>query len=307
MRRLFLSLVLVSAILGAHRAVTGQVPGSDGQRDVGADRIARLIKRLGNSSYDSRQTAGEELERLGSLTRTHLEAAIEDEDPEIRLRAKELLRKLKVQDLWAPSRVNHQAQGQMASEVLGALAQQTGNRVLVGDQYGKFEDRPVDLDYVDTPFWIVMDALCHRSGNPCPAALRHAQSGAGRGRRTTGRLSRCVCGSGARRSDQRAARVYRRIGLRASRLRNNTHISAQFPSHVGRSVSPGRVSLGAATHRSNHRRRSATLRRAIGREGMEFGQPRHATVVDEPTASSSADFGKPARCTAVGLELDRGG
>ena len=165
MRRLFPSLASVSAILVTCGFALAQVPNSNGSRDVDADRVARLIKTLGSSSYDSRQTAGEELERLGSLTRSHLEAAVTDADPEIRLRARDLLQKLKVQDLWAPSRVTHQAQGEMASEILSALADQTGNRILVGDQYGKFEDGPVALDYVDAPFWVVMDALCHRSGN----------------------------------------------------------------------------------------------------------------------------------------------
>ena len=171
MRRLFLLLSTIALVAGT--AVLGQSPPpgtadtplrSTSRQETDA-RIARLIRTLGSNSYGVRKQANDELEHLGAPAREHLEAALDHNDPEIRLRARDLLQKLKVADLWEPSRVNHRAEGQLASEVLVAMAEQTGNRILVGDQYGKFHDEAIDLDYVEAPFWAVMDALCHRSGN----------------------------------------------------------------------------------------------------------------------------------------------
>jgi len=128
-------------------------------------RIARLIRGLGSDSFVDRDRANEELASLGPVARTQLEQAVEDPDPEVRLRAKSLLKRIRVGELWSPARVHYQAIEVSASEALAAIVRQTGNRVLVGDQYGAFRDQQVDLDHGDSAFWEVVDDLCRRSGN----------------------------------------------------------------------------------------------------------------------------------------------
>ena len=128
-------------------------------------RIARLIRGLGSDSYLDRDRAHDELASLGPAARRQLEQAVENPDPEVRLWAKELLKHIRVGELWLPARVHYQASQVPASEALAAIAGQTGNRVLVGDQYGAFRDQPVDLDHGDSAFWEVVDDLCRRSGN----------------------------------------------------------------------------------------------------------------------------------------------
>lgn len=128
-------------------------------------RIARLIRELGSDNYEQRQRASQTLARLGSQTREQLAAAAKSIDPEVRLRALELLKQIKLRDLWSPSVVTMQCDAEPASKVVARLAEMTGNRLLVGDQYGTFQDGPVKLDYPDAPFWEVLDDLCRQSGN----------------------------------------------------------------------------------------------------------------------------------------------
>jgi len=128
-------------------------------------RIARLIRTLGSESYHSRQQAHGELAKLGTATRSQLEAALDSDDPEIGLQARDLLRRIRLFELWEPSYVRTQCKDEAAKRVLDAVSTQTGNKLLVGDQYGAFNDQPVSLDFASAPFWQVMDQLCQRSGN----------------------------------------------------------------------------------------------------------------------------------------------
>ncbi len=140
-------------------------------------RIARLIKRLGDDSAANRDAALEELARLGAAARPQLQEAASDPDPEVRLRAKELLVRLQVEELWQPSLVELPAGKLSASKSLAQIAEQTGNRLLIGDQYGAFHETPVVLDQPVTSFWEAVDALCRKSGNRVRQAFDSRQGG----------------------------------------------------------------------------------------------------------------------------------
>src|SRR5258708_1459875 len=84
-------------------------------------RIARLIRGLGRDSFVARGGANEELASLGPVTRRQLELAVEDPDPEVRLRAKDLLKRIRVIELWSPARVQSQASQVSVSEALAAI------------------------------------------------------------------------------------------------------------------------------------------------------------------------------------------
>lgn len=128
-------------------------------------RVARLINRLGSDSYTDRVAASDELATLAPEAREQLVAATHSDDPEIRLRAKQLLRKLSEDELWLASRIDCRFRQTAASQCLAAISAQSGNRLLIGDEYGAFKDRPVDVDHTAAPFWQVIDQLCRQTGN----------------------------------------------------------------------------------------------------------------------------------------------
>jgi len=128
-------------------------------------RVARLIRNLGSPSFEERAHATRQLADVGIPAKSQLQQAAEHDDPEIQLRARRLLKKLKVDQLWQASRVDYQAAGEPASEAFATIAEQTGNRILVGDQYGKFHEARGDLQCSGTEFWLAVDDLCRQSNN----------------------------------------------------------------------------------------------------------------------------------------------
>jgi HEAT repeat protein len=80
--------LIVGAVVGmmvVGRA--GTLRGDPGQ-ELDAERIARLIKQLGDDSFARREAASKELEGLGAPAVAALrKAAASDDDPEIRRRA----------------------------------------------------------------------------------------------------------------------------------------------------------------------------------------------------------------------------
>lgn len=135
-------------------------PGS-----VAEPRVATLIKDLGDRDYGTRRGAYLQLARLGTQGREELELALKSNDPEIRLRAGQLLETLRVEQIWAPSSVTLEARQQPASEVLKELARQSGNHVHVGDPYGSFADQAIDVAFRDADFWQAIDEVCRQTGN----------------------------------------------------------------------------------------------------------------------------------------------
>ena len=127
--------------------------------------VARLIRHLGDADYLLRTDADRQLSKLGSAARKELEQAAVDPNPEVRLRAKELLQKLKIEALWEPAQFRYAAKGTPASEAVAALTEQTGNHVLLGDQYGAFEDRPIDVAFEPGDCWPTIDEVCRLTGN----------------------------------------------------------------------------------------------------------------------------------------------
>src|SRR5487761_1477839 len=128
-------------------------------------RVARLIERLASGSYADRVRASDELALLAVVAPDQSAGAATSDDPEVRLRAKQLLRKLSEDELWLASLVDCRLRQVAASECLAAISRQSHNRLLIGDEYGAFKDRPIDLDHARVPFWQMVDQLCRQSGN----------------------------------------------------------------------------------------------------------------------------------------------
>ncbi|MGE0606331.1 MAG: hypothetical protein AB7O62_04325 [Pirellulales bacterium] len=164
-RRPTLLKLLPAMILPALFCLVWPCSTARGQETKDEPRVARLIKNLGSDAYLDRKQASAELARRGASVRRQLEKAADSPDAEVRLHALSLLKNLKLADIWAPALVDCQTQNLPAKDVLELLAQQSGNHILTGDQYGPFHDLPVTLDLTQVPFWRALDALCQGTGN----------------------------------------------------------------------------------------------------------------------------------------------
>jgi hypothetical protein len=140
-----------------------------GDRAIGQEaaepRVARLIRQLGSDRYSDRAAATSELAKHGPGAREQLEAALQSSDPEVRLRAGDLLTQIRALDLWAPSVVDCRMQDAAVSRVVALLADQSGNHIRTSDLNGKFNDRPVSLNFPAGTFWEVLDEACRQSNN----------------------------------------------------------------------------------------------------------------------------------------------
>jgi hypothetical protein len=106
------------------------------------------------------------LAKLEPESRRQLTEASQSTDPEVRLRARLLLDRYKVQDLWSAGSVRCDSRGKPALEAFAACAEQAGNHVLVGEQYGPFNNAKLELDLSGgTHFWPAIDQLCQATGN----------------------------------------------------------------------------------------------------------------------------------------------
>ncbi len=118
---------LALAVFLSPAAARGQTP-PDAAPPEAPVRVARLIKDLGNDDFAVRRSATQRLARLGPDSRPQLEAALDDADPEVRLRAAQLLEKLQLDELWAPGAVTLHTTDLRASQVLIELAQKRQSR-----------------------------------------------------------------------------------------------------------------------------------------------------------------------------------
>jgi hypothetical protein len=90
MRRLALMFLtpLVSMIVGASTVAAADSASRDSSETA---KIAALVRRLGDNSFEVRQTAHAQLEKLGKVAKSALEEGAKDPDLEIRSRSKRLL------------------------------------------------------------------------------------------------------------------------------------------------------------------------------------------------------------------------
>jgi len=159
--------MLWSACGAAIVATLVAAPHLAGQPPADEPRVARLVRELGADSFAVRTQATDELAKLGTAARREIVAATQSDDPEVRLRAKDLLKAINVADLWSAARYNCPERPLPASQVLRHIAEQTGNHVLVGDQFGTFTEGEVRFDFAAADYWQVLDEICRQTSNHC--------------------------------------------------------------------------------------------------------------------------------------------
>ena len=151
----FLDALLIACV---SRPVAAETP-------AGEVRVARLVRQLGAAEAQTRESAQDALLGLGAGSRAPLEQALAHDDPEVRLRARVLLDECLTEELWSASQVAFPPDERLATSVLNSIVAQTGNRLLVGDQYGAFNEVRFDGAGERMPFWQAVDRLCHATGN----------------------------------------------------------------------------------------------------------------------------------------------
>jgi hypothetical protein len=128
-------------------------------------RLARLMRDLGSDSFNARDHAAQALAEMGAEARKELEASVTHSDPEVRLRAKDLLNRLKARDLWQATKVASPTGTVPAAKVLNDVSESSGNTLMLGDQYGSFHEQDVTFDRPIETFWELIDETCRLSGN----------------------------------------------------------------------------------------------------------------------------------------------
>ncbi|MBS0207567.1 MAG: HEAT repeat domain-containing protein [Planctomycetes bacterium] len=159
MRKMCLVLAVSLSAVAASAAAQAPSPA----RSADPVRLARLITDLGSNQYEVRVEANQALAELGPAARGVLETALKSDDPEVRLRAGELLRRVKIEELLAPSRIAFPTARGSAGKLIAQLSEQAGNHVMLGDQYGGFHDKDIELEQPSGTFWPLLDEICRKS------------------------------------------------------------------------------------------------------------------------------------------------
>jgi hypothetical protein len=136
-----------------------------GQSPSESPRVARLVKQLGAGDFAARRDADRELLKLGPDSNKQLQEALQATDPEVRLRAQNLLERIAVVRLWEPTAVALDVNEQAVSTLFAGCAAQTGNHIFMGDPYGDFKNLPVTVCWGEKPYWQAIDELAHSTGN----------------------------------------------------------------------------------------------------------------------------------------------
>jgi hypothetical protein len=96
-RPIWISLLLALAALSASRAFAEDKPAQPAA--PGEDRVTGLIKQLGSEEFTVRESASEELTKIGLAAFASLEAAATNPDREVRFRAQRILGMIRELDL----------------------------------------------------------------------------------------------------------------------------------------------------------------------------------------------------------------
>src|SRR3954447_6210280 len=123
--RLLLPLLLAGLAVGVSAVVPSPAAGP-----AEASRVAQLIEQLGSASFAERERATEELDAVGVPALEALRKAAASDDPEVRRRAGELLRKVEAraeaEKVLRPTRVRLACKDAPVAEAVEALRKQSG-------------------------------------------------------------------------------------------------------------------------------------------------------------------------------------
>jgi hypothetical protein len=142
-------------------------PAADEPR-ADAERIARLIKQLGNDDFEEREKAVKDLEAIGSPALPALREAARGGDVEVKARATALVHKMEGKALsakvLAPTKVTVVFKDTPLAEAVAEFSKKSGYTLQLHDPDNKLKDRKVTLDTGEVTFWEAFDKFCDKAG-----------------------------------------------------------------------------------------------------------------------------------------------
>ena len=260
--------VLLSPSCPSARA---QAPPDDGEI-----RIARLIRQLGSESYRDRFEAGDALEKIGPECRRALEAATLSDDAEIRLRAADLLKRFKADDLWlaGPGFLQQPRPAGFASagDCRRAIGQSSHAR---RSPTARFTDAKVDLDYPAGQFWPVVDDICRQTGNQVRSDFEGHHRGAAIVAGSPGKFPTAYAGPLRAQITEEARNFSEKLHFADGRSEQSQQFRNRIERPLGRSISSGGGAQYAGSRRGDHRHGRSALRsrRPAETVGMSWAAP----------------------------------
>jgi hypothetical protein len=155
--------VLLPVLLGLAALAAPSVPAADR-----AATVAGLIDQLGHQEFAEREKASRDLEALGPAALEPLRQAARSDDPEVRRRAGDLVRRLEArllsEKILAPTRVRLNYKDVPLRTAVEDLQRRTGLRLALHDPENKLAERRVTLDTGDAPLWEAFEEFCRKAG-----------------------------------------------------------------------------------------------------------------------------------------------
>jgi RNA polymerase sigma factor (sigma-70 family) len=132
------------------------------------ERIDRLIEQLGSESFQERESAVKELDKIGAPALKALRDAAKSEDPEVKRRAASLVVKIERRqasaDILRAKRVHLVYKNTPVSDAVADFRKKSGYNVALLDPEGKLKKRKITLDTGDTTFWHAFELFREKAG-----------------------------------------------------------------------------------------------------------------------------------------------
>lgn len=159
----FLFLLVVGLGLGLVAALpTGAAEKAD------ADKITKLIEKLGSGDFAEREKAYQDLDALGAPALEALRKATKSEDAEVRRRADELVAKIEKiaerEKILKPTMVRLNYKDKPLAEAIEDVKVKTGLQITLYDPENKLAGRKITLDTGDKSLWEAFDLFCEKAG-----------------------------------------------------------------------------------------------------------------------------------------------
>jgi hypothetical protein len=124
-------------------------------------RIEHLITQLGSVRFTEREAASRSLDAIGAAALDALKQARTSDDAELRHRAEELIGKIEMERILAPTKVHLVCKDTRIDDIVAELRKQSGETVSL--RAGATQDSsalPITFDSSATTYWQALDRFC---------------------------------------------------------------------------------------------------------------------------------------------------
>jgi hypothetical protein len=158
--------VLLANFQSAWAQETSTASGQPQKPSVSADVVRKLLRELDADELAKRDTAEKQLVELGAGIVQYLPVIDANTSGEMKIRLQRIRQQLQQVDAveyFDVSKVT--LSGKMkVKQALAEILKQTGNEVEIeSNGESEFEDVEIELDFKDSPFWTVLDAILEQS------------------------------------------------------------------------------------------------------------------------------------------------